>query len=84
MKIPLRMHALKSDDVKDFLDHITNELDDPQVPVEVSVANLRRKLLEISKRAIPSKILFTQKGKKNLNLYNALVSTKAVDCQKRS
>ena len=64
MKIPLRMHALKSDDVKDFLDHITNELDDPQVPVEVSVAKLHRKLLEISKSAIPSKILFTQKGKK--------------------
>ena len=58
------MHSLESGGVKDFLDHITNVLDDPQVPVEVSVANLRRKLLEISKSAIPSKILFTQKGKK--------------------
>ena len=39
------MHALKGDGVKDFQDNIRVVLDVSRVPVEVSVANLLRKLL---------------------------------------
>ena len=63
------MHSLESDGVKDFLDHITNDLDDPQVPVEVSVANLHRKLLENQKVPFPQKFYLRKKEKGNLNLY---------------
>ena len=63
------MHSLESGGVKDFLDHITNVLDDPQVPVEVSVANLHRKLLENQKVPFPQKFYLRKKEKGNLNLY---------------
>ena len=50
------MHALKGDGVKDFQDNIRDVLDVSRVPVEVFVANLRRKF-----NKSPSKIIFTKK-----------------------
>ena len=51
--------------VHEFLALISNELQNPGVPVEVSISKLRSKLLEISEICIPSKILFKKAYKKH-------------------
>lgn len=56
--------ALENFKVKEFLNLIHDELDNPGVPVEASVAKLRSKLSEISDSSIPSKRLFNKAHKK--------------------
>ena len=57
--------ALNNDQVNEFLSLIHEELDNPGVLVEVSVAKLRSKLSEISESTIPSKRLFKNAHNKN-------------------
>ena len=57
--------ALNNNQVKEFLSLIREELNNPGVPVEVSVAKLRSKLSEISESTILSKKPFKNANKKN-------------------
>ena len=57
--------ALYNIQVQEFLALISKELQNPGVPVVVSISKLRSKLLEISDSCIPSKILFRKANKKH-------------------
>ena len=59
--------ALYNVQVREFLALISKELQNPGVPVEVSISKLRSKLLEISDSCIPSKILL-KKQARNITL----------------